>query len=139
MSMSETIRVDESLVQRLPTPLVKLIVNSVAFSPDGRYLASGSWDYTVRLWDGHSGAELRTMEGHKGAVIKVAFSPDGTRLASASWDHKVKVWDTASGRELLTFSGHTAPLQSVAFSPDGTRIATGCWSSSGWVKTWDLQ
>jgi WD40 repeat protein len=59
-------------------------VNSVAFSPDGRLLASGSWDNTIRLWDAASGALLRTLEGHTNTVLSVAFSPDGRLLASAS-------------------------------------------------------
>ena len=73
-------------------------VRSVAFSPDGQYLASGSTDKTVKLWRVESGECTRTMEGHSLAVLSVAFSPDGQYLASGSWDNTVKLWSTP-GRE----------------------------------------
>ena len=110
-------------------------VNGVAFSPDGRYLASSSWDDDIRLWDATTGAERRRLKGHTGSVWAISFSPDGGRIASASWDHKVKVWSVEDGRELLTFSEHTAPVHSVAFSPDGQRLVSGGFD--GQVKVWE--
>ena len=71
-------------------------VNFVAFSSDGRTMASGSMDHTIKLWDLASGRELRTLAGHPRAVASVAFSPDGRTLASGSWDHTIKLWDVAS-------------------------------------------
>jgi eukaryotic-like serine/threonine-protein kinase len=112
-------------------------VNGVAFSSDGRLLASSSWDNDVRLWDAMTGAEYRRLKGHTGAVWDVAFSPDGARVASASWDHTVKVWDPANGRVLVTFSEHTAPVNGVAFSPDGKRLASGGFD--GQVKIWETE
>src|SRR5205085_1215456 len=72
-------------------------VHSVAWSPDGRRLASGSNDNTVRVWDGETGSLLRTLEGHQGGVLSVAWSPDGRRLASGSSDRTVRVWDEETG------------------------------------------
>jgi WD40 repeat protein len=68
-------------------------VNSVAFSPDGRLLASGSADETIKLWDVASGREVRTLSGHTSRVLEVAFSPDGRLLASGSGDETIKLWD----------------------------------------------
>ena len=81
--------------------------DSVAFSPDGRTIASGSDDHTIKLWDAASGRELRTLQGHTGHVNSVAFSPDGRTIASGSGDNTIKLWDAASGRELRTLQGHT--------------------------------
>ncbi len=73
-------------------------VMSVAFAPDGRMLASGSNDSTIKLWDVASGREVRTLSGHTSDVWSVAFSPDGRTLASGSRDKTIKLWDVASGQ-----------------------------------------
>ncbi|MCI0423808.1 MAG: TIR domain-containing protein, partial [Acidobacteria bacterium] len=112
-------------------------VLSVAFSPDGRTLASGSRDNTVKLWDAKSGQELQTLKGHGNSVGSVAFSPDGRTLASGSGDKTVKLWDAKSGQELATLKGHEDSVWSVSYSPDGRTLASG--SSDKTVMLWDAR
>jgi WD40 repeat protein/uncharacterized caspase-like protein len=111
------------------------VLFSVAFSPDGARVASGSADKTLKLWDASTGALLRTFKGHSKEVSSVAFSPDGIHLLSGSWDNTLRVWDAASGELLRTFEGHPKEVSSVAFSPDGRHLVSGSWD--GTVKVWD--
>ncbi len=107
----------------------------VAFSPDGRYLASASRDGTAKIHSAITGRELLTFRGHNAIVCAVAFNPDGRRVASSSWDERVFVWDAASGRVLQTLSGDGGFAYDVAFSPDGSTLA-GAYSN-GTVVLWD--
>jgi WD40 repeat protein/serine/threonine protein kinase len=113
-------------------------VSSVAYSPDGKRLASAAAgsDRTVKVWDAQTGQVLLSFKGSTGQVWSVAFSPDGKRLASAAEGagNTVKVWDAQTGEELLSFKGKS---RSVAFSPDGKRLASA--SSDNTMKVWDTQ
>ena len=110
-------------------------VTSVAFSPDGRLVLTGSKDMTARLWEAASGNEIRRFEGHTDRVTAVAFSPDGHEVLTGSWDKSARLWDAATGQELRRFDGHTDQVTSVAFSRDGHDVLTG--SGDKTARLWD--
>jgi WD40 repeat protein len=112
-------------------------VMSVAFSPNGNHIASGSRDATIRIWDAKTGVHLTTLNGHSDEVNSVAFSPDGNHIASGSRDATVRIWDAKTGVHLATLKGHSHWVRSVAFSPDGGRIASG--SDDKTVRIWDAK
>ena len=107
----------------------------VAFSRDGRRLASTSRDGTVRLWEADTGRELRRFSGHRQMVSAVAFTPGG-HAVSGSHDHTVRVWDVGSGSELYGCRGHTGAVLCVAVSPGGRTLASGGADSS--IRLWQL-
>ena len=112
-------------------------IHSVAFSPDGKTLAAGSWwDNTVKLWDVETATNIATFEGHGHEVRSVSFSPDGRTVASASDDHTVRLWDVATGSHLATFEGHDSWVRAVDFSPDGRTVVSASVDST--IKLWDL-
>src|SRR5258706_3580252 len=110
-------------------------VRSIAWSPDGTRLASGSNDGTAQVWDAANGRHVYTYHGHQGRVNTVAWSPDGKRIASGSDDGRVQVWDAANGGHVYTYRGHSDHVKAVAWSPDGKRIVSG--SDDLTVQVWD--
>jgi WD40 repeat protein len=111
-------------------------VNSVAFSPDGRTIISGSGDRTIKLWDLASGNLLKIFKGHAHSVESVAFSPDGETFASGSLDHTVGLWDISKNRRIRTFK-HSDIVLSVMFSPDGNSVVSIGYDKV--IKIWDAK
>ena len=111
-------------------------VNCIAISPNGRWLASGSDDQTIKLWSLPDGALLKTLV-HAWNVYSVAIGPDSRLLASAcATDKTIKLWSVPDGALLKTLTGHTNYVRSVDFSPDGKLLASGSWD--GTVRLWSL-
>ena len=111
-------------------------ITAVVFSPDGKYIATTSWDKTVRVWDLPSGEERFSLPGPPRRAGCVTFSPDGRRLVWGSGP-EVKIHDAATGREILSLSRHRDQVVSVAFSPDGKRLASAGWDRI--VHVWEAE
>lgn len=110
-------------------------VFSVAYSPDGRLLATASQDGTARLWDAATGKTLQVLRGHSTEVTSVAFAPDGRRLASGNEDRTIRIWDAVTGDSVRVLEGHKDHVLAIAFSPDGRLLASGGRDRT--VRIWD--
>ena len=119
-------------------PYGALYVHAVAFSPDGRLVATGGNDRSgyVKIWNAQTGALVRTLDGHTDDVLSVQFSRDGNRLLTASYDKTARLWDAETGREIRSFTGHNWWVWSAAFSPDESRIVTA--SQDGTAIVWSV-
>jgi WD40 repeat protein len=110
-------------------------VQSLAFSPDGRLVASGSHDHTVRVWDVETGQCIKTLRQHNSGIHAIAFSADGATLVSGSDDRTIRVWTVGSWECVHCLQGHTDRVVFVAFTPDGQVLVSGSYDQT--IKVWD--
>lgn len=114
----------------------KEIAYSLAFSPDEKTLASGSYDKTIKLWDVKSGEELKTFTGHRDWIFPIAFSPNGKLLVSGSLDNTLRVWDVETGEEITSLRRNLSPVKTIDFHPNGKTLVTG--SIDNTVRLWRI-
>ncbi|HEV3416497.1 MAG TPA: c-type cytochrome domain-containing protein, partial [Pirellulales bacterium] len=125
---------DGKLLQRLQGH--RDSIYAVALSPEGKTIATGSYDQQIKLWNTETGAEIRTLVGHNGAIHALAFHPQGKLLASASGDRTAKLWDVASGERLETFGQPLADQYTIAFSPDGQQLSAAGVDNR--IRVWQI-
>lgn len=133
------------LVSRLPYKTIdteQFIIpshrsNTIIYSPDGKVIASGSYDSTIQLWNAQSGKKINTLIGHSGSVNTVAYSPNGRTIASGSSGSTIRLWDVQRGQTNKTLKGHLGAVHSITYSPDGKVIATG--SDDDTIRLWSVQ
>ncbi len=119
-------------------------ITSIAYAPDGKTLASGSADNTIKLWNVATGKLIANFNGHSGRINSISWSPDGKTLASGSADNTIKLWNIATGKQITNFNGHSSvsvlispnQISTVVWSPDGKMLASS--SSDSTIKLWNI-
>lgn len=110
------------------------LIIQIQYSPDGCYLASASFDKSVKLWDGKSGKFITSFRGHVGSVYQVSWSADSRLLCTGSKDTTLKVWDVEKRKMMFDLPGHSDEVYCLKWSPDGTRVASG--SKDKMMRIW---
>lgn len=128
----------ESLAQEYPLETIiqrghRAAVRAVAYSPDGKFLATGSRDNSIKLWQVSTGREIRTFLGHLNPVNTVIFDPTGQWLASGSSDNSILIWEVATGKIKTKITGHDRRVSSLDFNADGTLLASGGWDRLAYI------
>ena len=113
------------------------VIYSLAFSPNSRYLASGSGDFTVRIWNIKKQTQIHELSGHKDDIYALSWFPDNQSLVSGAYDNTLIIWDTKNGRQRKHLKGHDDKVRSVIVSPDGKTIVSGSWDKT--IRMWDGQ
>lgn len=131
-----------ALAQEYPLETViqrghRAAVRTVAYSPNGKLLATGSRDNSIKLWEVSTSREIRTFLGHLNPVNIVAFDPSGQWIASGSSDNNIIIWEVATGKILRKIEGHTRRVSSLSFNSEGTQLASGGWDRL--VYVWDVK
>ncbi|HEY5731513.1 MAG TPA: helix-turn-helix domain-containing protein, partial [Anaerolineales bacterium] len=143
VSAADTLEAENALHRSVLASRVRKVLQddaevwSVAYSPNGKRIATTNWNNAAKVWDAESGQLLMTLIGHTESVNGVAFSPDGKLLATASDDGTAKIWDANAGKEILTLSGHNGPVHDISFSPDGKHLSSA--SDDGTAKVWNVK
>lgn len=127
--------------KQIGSPLVghTSYVSSIAYSPDGKRIISGSSDHTIRIWDATTGKQIgEPMEGHTDTVACVAYSPDGKHIISGSYDHTIRIWDASTGKQITNLGNQGARVKLVSYSPDGNCIVFVTGDNTVWIWDADL-
>ena len=110
-------------------------VASAAFSPDGKWIVTASYDATAKVWDSATGVERFVLSGHEGWIRSVLFNPDGTRVLTVSEDGTARAWDASTGEPVAELRGHTGPITHAAYHPEGALVATASYDHT--ARVWD--
>ena len=127
---------EQKLVRTLPGH--KETISEIMYSPDGKLIASASWDKTIKLWNAETGKLINTLTGHKDGITSIAFSPDSQILISGSEDKTIKIWNIAEQPKVIkTLTGHTDSVKAVSVSPNGKLIASAGYDNT--IKLWTIE